>query len=447
MAYRIDPRCHSLAERRSYKLLLDMLLDMMSSINEQSSIVSILRYVLACYNYQIEAIVIGDRPYPDEMIPYFGSSYSQVRESPDTPTVKVIEAHFRRNKNTGEMIRNSWKLLPNGYMFINACYTNNPCNDVALLEKLERTIELVCNLCDYMNPGLPSVNFTLMSVGSNAKYCVSEIASRLKAKSIPHNTLHAIQPAAYYRYIKLKSKIGIHKDYTCFSSSGRKFMEHMLQGYPLCANISEADIMSDVSKGLSQLLSSGIKGMLQSNESIANMITASKANQDLEQRLDQVITIQEKNTELMRELLTMLHTNAFVTAVVTDAVIPNAAVSTAATRNVGVLDTLAVPTSAGNLEGTSILGSIGHVDENTSQLSMSVNDIFSPISTKLAPSALKAKDSSSESTQDEAQPKILSFDNLGTLPGPATPNATSTGRRKDMNIFDSTDPFRGMKIS
>ena len=206
----IDPRSFPCARFRSVALVQSMFLDMESLSTKQRSINSIVRYILAAHNYKIDKIIIGDKPYSDELVPYLGLAYSQVEHSDDTPTTEVIKVHFDSQSSVGNAFRESWKLFPEGYLFINSCYLEKPNNDVLLLESMERTIEFISVFCIDLWETNISSHFTIMSLGSMAKYVVSRTSHRLKCRDIPHKSLHAVQPVAYYRYMGMRNKVGIH---------------------------------------------------------------------------------------------------------------------------------------------------------------------------------------------------------------------------------------------
>lgn len=371
------------ARRMSESLVLSMIEDMHILSARQASIRSILRYMIAAYNYSIENIVVGEMPYPDWLVPYLGSSYSQVDDSEDTPSAMIIAAHFRNSYNCTYAIRESWKLLPAGYLLINAYYSCTQGNDVLSLERLSRTIEYICTLCKYMMGDRGVKNMTLMSMGTTAKYVVSDVSRRLGSLRLSHDCIHAIQPVAYYRYMHLHDKIGIHEDYSCFRPKGIEFMHKLIQGYTIHAGIRIQDINMSPSAGISQLLNSSIKSLLVENEKIGSAIRAVKSSvgdtKDL--TLATIVGIQEDTNTVLRQLMMILESNAFVTAVVMDNVVPAAATSTAATQDNTPIRTLTSITSAGILEGTSILTGSGMVGSNddTSQVTTSVFDLLSPI--------------------------------------------------------------------
>jgi hypothetical protein len=156
---------------------------------------------------------------------------------------------------------------------------------------------------------------------------------RPRALGIDCKSMHTIQPAAYYRYMNLPHKLGIHPDYMCFTVSGMMFMNKMFQGYSEYKHIGCSDINMSMNTGISQLLSSGVKSMMLENDKIAKMIRLAKNQKDPALKLNNIIMVQEKSTEMLSKLLTLLHTDAFVTAVVMNYVVPSAVTSTAATQD------------------------------------------------------------------------------------------------------------------
>ena len=59
---------------------------------------------------------------------------------------EVIKAHFDSQLSVGNAFCESWKLLPEGYLFINSCYSKKPDNDVLLIK---RTLTLSLNSFRY----------------------------------------------------------------------------------------------------------------------------------------------------------------------------------------------------------------------------------------------------------------------------------------------------------
>ena len=228
---------------RTGSTIQSMLLDIEELCTSEESTKNILRYMIYCYSYPIHTIIVGECPYPGHIIPYMGSAYSQVDDSEDTPSTQVICKHFDEYSGMREMIRSSWKLLPLGYMFINAYYSSKPMNDVLLIERLEYVIEYLCDICTRRVSLDRSIRFTLVSMGTTAKYSVSKVSSRMRAQQILHSKVHIMQPAALYKYIHLTDKIGIHEDYRCFTPCGAHLFNTMLQGHSNSEN-TEANNLS-----------------------------------------------------------------------------------------------------------------------------------------------------------------------------------------------------------
>jgi hypothetical protein len=175
-----------------------------------------------------------------------------------------------------------------------------------------------------------------------------------------------IQPAAYYRYISMQDKVGTHKDYMCFKATGIKVMNRIFQGYLHCCNLGEHNINMSTSPGLSQLLSSsGVKDMMIQNEGVAHMIRSLNSSNSTEDKLNDLVAAVKKKTEIMTNLLMLLHTNAFVTAVVLDKVVPSAGTAISDTQS-NVPVSLSDPTPQGRFEGTTVLVSTMATDDNTS---------------------------------------------------------------------------------
>jgi hypothetical protein len=158
---------------RSNRVILAMFSDLAELWEVQESIGSITRYLIACYNYNKHTIIVGEKPYPDHIIPFIGASYSQCVNTKDTPTIEVIAQHFPYNPYATKCMRESWKLLGGGYMFLNAYYSKKPTNDVLLLQRVEHTVEFICNYCEFATAKYEHAGFTLVSIGSMAKYCIS----------------------------------------------------------------------------------------------------------------------------------------------------------------------------------------------------------------------------------------------------------------------------------
>lgn len=365
-----------------------MVRDMIEMSGVYPAVTSILRYLIACYNYNIHSIIVGEKPYPSAIVPTLGASYSQTVDSSNTPTIEVISAHFRDEPMVVDAIRNSWRLLQEGYLFLNAYYSYRPDSDVLLLERVEMTTEFICTLCEFMASSKGIAHITLMSIGTTAKYVVSQVCNRLQSNSIRHTSIHTIQPAAYHKYMNEPDKVGVQRDYMCFTPSGMVFMRNMIQGYMRCVGLSESDINMSQKPAVSELLSSLVQDLITESDAIQDAITESRNNIDLEARVDEMTAIQERTNTLINSLLCTLHTNAFITAVVSDNVVLNAPTSTAPTnRNVPMM-VVSNPSPAGNILGIDSLSNKNTLTSGgdaESQVTMSITDLLTPRSLKKPP--------------------------------------------------------------
>jgi hypothetical protein len=183
-----------LASNRALKCLVN---DMVSLVDTQPSVVCILRYMVLAYSYNINYVVLGQDPYPDHIVPYLGSAYSQVESSVSTPTTDIICKHFSgSNNNDGvdvrNMIRNNWRLLAYGYLFINSDYTKSHIrSDVQRLEVYDLMVEYnIVSVCsNHKGPGIER-KVSLIALGTPAHHIAVNVSSRLRANDIATNLIH-----------------------------------------------------------------------------------------------------------------------------------------------------------------------------------------------------------------------------------------------------------------
>jgi hypothetical protein len=170
------------ADKRSKTLVLQMFSDMATLVDNQKSIACIARYMIACFNYPIQTIVIGSHPYPDHIVPYMGSSYSQASNTNSTPTLSIIGAHFSDNgairQDIVRSVRESWRLLPCGYAWFNATYANpSACNSSDSVEDYSRylrTIEFICTLILDQKNRYNRSQFKILAIGKDAQFVASQ---------------------------------------------------------------------------------------------------------------------------------------------------------------------------------------------------------------------------------------------------------------------------------
>ena len=187
--------------------------------------------------------------------------------------------------------------------------------------------------------------------------------------------------------------------------------------------------------GVSQMLSGALKSMGVANESVAKLLTDAANEPDLSTKVDVVIDANKKANAIMQDLMTLLHSNAFITSVVMDNVVPNASQTTAMNTMGVVPDTISNATSIGIMTGTTVHGIASSMDA-TSQVTVSVEDLLSPMKissakpkpvTNPAPQCNLMVDKA-KSLNSLADPKQL------FSPTPSTPNRP-------------LDPLAGIRIS
>ena len=171
------------------------------------------------------------------------------------------------------------------------------------------------------------------------------------------------------------------------------------------------------------------------NESVAKALTDAANEPDPSAKLDAVIVASKKTNVIIQQLMTLLHSNAFITSVVMDNVVPNASQTTAMNTMGVVPDTVSNATSVGIMTGTTVHSMPSSVG-TASQVTVSVEDLMSPVkmpSVKPEPAAKPASQcgppaDKAQSLSTAVHPKEL----FATTP--STPNAL-------------LDPLAGISIS
>ncbi len=176
MVYHSSNKAKERADLASNRALIYLINDMVSLVDTQPSIVCILRYMILAFSYNIRYVVLGQNPYPNHLVPYLGSAYSQVESSVNTPTTDIICKHFNElNGNDGvnvrNMIRNNWKLLAHGYLFVNSDYTkSHKRSDVERLEVYDLMVEYIVSVCsNHKRPGVER-KVDLIALGTPAHH-------------------------------------------------------------------------------------------------------------------------------------------------------------------------------------------------------------------------------------------------------------------------------------
>jgi hypothetical protein len=139
---------------RANRLILEMFADMVALARYQKSIPAILRYMLACFHYKIDTVIVGSHPYPDKLVPLIGSSYSQTEGTNNAPSTRIMGEHFSSyddlvKRDMISCIRSSWKTIEAGCIWLNASYDNKSIedtSDIMSLKRLHYSIEFICAL-------------------------------------------------------------------------------------------------------------------------------------------------------------------------------------------------------------------------------------------------------------------------------------------------------------
>jgi hypothetical protein len=176
-----NPKAGDRAMQRSTDLIIRMLVDMATLVTQQRSLVAIMRYMIACFNYRTPTIVIGSYPYSDKIVPSVGSSYSQRSTTRNTPTIDIIRQHFTDDchtyQNISMCIRESWKTLRCGCAWLNATYvstqSDNTRDHVKSTLQYYYTIEFICMLISHQVQRYNNRNFTVLAIGREAQFIAS----------------------------------------------------------------------------------------------------------------------------------------------------------------------------------------------------------------------------------------------------------------------------------
>ena len=145
----------------------------------------------------------------------------------------------------------------------------------------------------------------------------------------------------------------------------------MFQGYRNHKHIKETDFKMASSSGVLQMLSSGLKGIAIANDEVSRLLMDARDNSNLESKVNEVIIAQLKANATTQQLVTLLHSNAFLTSIIMDNVVPNANQTTAMNSITVVPMTESEPASVGILTGTSVRGGV--------TITRSIKDILSPM--------------------------------------------------------------------
>ena len=94
MSYNSTVHSAARACKASRRAVIELINSKYTLGHTQTSCIPILRYMALAYCYDIRYVIVGQNPYPTDIVPHFGSAYSQCDNSVDTPTTRIICEHF-----------------------------------------------------------------------------------------------------------------------------------------------------------------------------------------------------------------------------------------------------------------------------------------------------------------------------------------------------------------
>lgn len=229
-------------------------LDMMRLSNTWPGASSVWRYMTCALHYPIHTVVIGQCPYEDHLLPHLGAAFSQAEYTRDTPTTSMFNLHFTElGDSPRDFIRSTWKLLLQGYMFVNADYVPSSLGGgdrgISCVLRVNRTAEFIF-YCVVNLRRFPE-KLTILCVGSLALTCASDLSRRLRSLGVNVNQLGCKQPSALNRTTKYRDHIGRKENYMFCGGKTLELFTLMIMRHSLVFSAKEKDILSLVSSNMS----------------------------------------------------------------------------------------------------------------------------------------------------------------------------------------------------
>jgi len=248
---------------------MEMFTDMATLGANQHSLSSIMRYMIACFNYKIRDIVIGSHPYPDHIVPHYGSAYSQQYNTNDTPTTEIIGQHFSDSPELRSdilsCIRGSWKTIACGCIWLNASYANSLTDThsaVMANKRLRYMIEFICVLLQEQTESYKTMSFTFLTMGQQGLFVASSVSQRLRCHNIRCTIVQSGQPAQLSRITYNEDLIGVHSNYTCITQSAKTQLMRIARSYRSAQGTRESDIKCTMNKSVKAIVESSMKEIL-----------------------------------------------------------------------------------------------------------------------------------------------------------------------------------------
>ena len=257
------------SRKRSMRLIMEMFADMAALVANQHSLVWITRYMIACFNYRIQDIIIGSHPYPDHIVPCLGSAYSQQDRIHNTPTTEIIDQHFSENPELRSSIVSciceSWKTIKVGCIWLNASYDNglngSSC-PVMALKRLQYMIELICMLLQAQAISYGRKSFMLLTMGQQGLYVASCVSQRLRCRNIRCVIVQSGQPAQLSRITYNEALIGKHAKYTCMTQSAKAQLVRIAGLYKSVQGTPASAVSCAMSKSVKAIIESAMDDIL-----------------------------------------------------------------------------------------------------------------------------------------------------------------------------------------
>jgi hypothetical protein len=221
--------------------------------------------MICALHYPIHTVVIGQCLYDTYLLPHLAAAFSQAEDTKDTPTAKIFGLHFEElGEDAINFIRSTWKLLPKGYMFINADYMPSSLGGgdrgIACVLRVNRMAEFIFYCV--VNLRRSPEKFTILCMGGLALTCASALSRRLSTLGVNVNQLNCKQPAALDRITKYRDSIGKKENYNFCQGRVLELFRIMINKHSVLSLTKVEDILS---LALSNMSSNPISPMTKSS--------------------------------------------------------------------------------------------------------------------------------------------------------------------------------------
>jgi len=446
-----DNKAVQRARKRSIRLVREMFADMATLVAQQNSLMSVMRYMVACFNYRVNTVVIGSHPYPDNVVPFLGASYAQQHGTPDTPTTRIIGQHFQDDPELRSLVvrcvRESWKTIKGGCIWLNASYyavSNKKSTPVMNLKRLQYTVEFICTLLTTQATSYRDKVFTLLAVGKEALYVASSVKQRLLHHNITCTVIQSGQPAQLSRITYNRDLVGAHSNYVCIPPSAKKVLARIAKIYTSVQGTQESDIQYTMTKSVKALIESGMVEVLSKSnalgsefDQIDSAMRAACTEKDTDPLIFKWFTLCRKQQNLISEMAEIIHTNAYVHASIHDNVIASLDASVKPSNAVHVNPVVNKTPDSKLPRATS--GTDASLASVSAMTSLSIEDLLTPVkATELA--------SSFASSRSKSKTKKTSVKRTSAKKTPVKKTTTTPEPRVSKPVVFTTPPKKKRTI-